>query len=314
MSVAETDPACSPFPTLASNLPVFRERLPVRPYCTDELRAGLQIRGAAQAALRRYVQPNGPTHCYWLAFDVDRPAAALDWDERHAPPPNIVVENTGNGHAHLLYGLVVAVRTAPDGRVAPLRYAAAVEGSLMRLLGADAGFAGLVVQNPCHTAWNVSEPHRTLYDLPWLADWLDLKAEDARGDLPAVGLGRNVALFEALRRWSYRAIRQGWPDFDRWLLAVETRAQGLNTAANPLPANEVRHIARSVAKWTHKRMTASGFSQVQAARGKRKGASRRDELLPTAREMAARGMPTREIARELGAHEATVRRWLQRPS
>ena len=66
----------------------------------------------------------------WLAYDVDRPGAAIDWSDRGAPAPNISVKNPENGHAHLLYGLSVPVRTAPDGRAGPLRYAAAVEASL----------------------------------------------------------------------------------------------------------------------------------------------------------------------------------------
>lgn len=314
MSVAELGHTRSPPKALPSNLVTFRERLPARPYCTDTLGVGLRIRSAAAAAASRYVQPNGPTHLHWLAFDVDRADAARDWEDRNAPPPTIAVENLANGHAHLLYGLAVAVRTAPDGRVAPLRYAAAVEGSLRRLLGADVGYVGVVVQNPLHEHWRVHEHQRTLYDLPWLADWLELEARHAREELPAVGLGRNVALFEALRRWAYRAIRQGWPDFDRWLLAVEDRARGLNTSAVPLPANEVRHIARSVARWTHRRMTETGFSQVQAVRGSRKGAGRRGALLPRARELAAEGASGAEIGRTLGVSERTVRDWLRRAS
>ena len=41
-------------------------------------------------------------------------------------------------HAHLIYGLDVPVRTVPDVKSAPLRYAAAV-GVLRAVLGADEG-------------------------------------------------------------------------------------------------------------------------------------------------------------------------------
>lgn len=87
----------------------------------------------------RYIQANGPTHKYWLVFDVDKPNASLDWYDSGAPAPNIVATNRENGHAHLIYGLEVSIRTAPDGRSAPLRYAAAVENALREKLGADKG-------------------------------------------------------------------------------------------------------------------------------------------------------------------------------
>ena len=56
----------------AIQLDLFRERLPAKPYHTDDLRARLQVRSAERAALARYIQPNGPTHRYWLVYDVDR--------------------------------------------------------------------------------------------------------------------------------------------------------------------------------------------------------------------------------------------------
>ncbi|NYY81010.1 hypothetical protein DMI65_04245 [Escherichia coli] len=41
----------------------------------------------------------------------------MDWSDRNAPAPNITVKNPVNGHAHLLYALNIAVRTAPDSSV-----------------------------------------------------------------------------------------------------------------------------------------------------------------------------------------------------
>ncbi|MBM1193539.1 replicase, partial [Pseudomonas weihenstephanensis] len=104
-------------------LELFRERLPAKPYHTDDLRAGLQVRSAERAALARYIQPNGPTHKYWLVYDIDRPGAAMDWSDRNCPPPSITAMNPANGHAHLIYGLKTPVRTAPGAKSDPLRYA-----------------------------------------------------------------------------------------------------------------------------------------------------------------------------------------------
>ena len=221
----------------------------------------------------RYIQANGPTHKYWLVFDVDKPNASLDWYDSGAPAPNIVATNCENGHAHLIYGLEVSIRTAPDGRSAPLRYAAAVENALREKLGADIGYAGLICKNPLNPHWQVSTWEPCLYDLDWLADYVDLSAYSGRKRLPDYGLGRNCNLFDYLSTWAYKAIRQGWPEYERWLEACLTRAEGYNkkTFKEPLPQSEIKATAKSVARWTHKNFSAAGFSEWQAKQGAKGG-------------------------------------------
>lgn len=262
----------------ATQLDLFRDRLPAKPYHTDDLRAGLGIDKAARAALCRYIQPNGPAHRFWLVYDIDRPGAAIDWADRGAPPPSITAKNPANGHAHLIYGLETSVRTAPDAKSAPLRYAAAVDCALQRALDADPGYSGLICKNPLHPHWQVTSWEPRLYTLADLDSWLDLQpAQDRRKRLPDYGLGRNCNLFEQLRLWAYKAIRQGWPDYGQWLAAVEQRALMYNAFAVPLDHQEVRHVARSVAKWTHQHLDAASFSAWQASRG-RKGGIRSGEV------------------------------------
>lgn len=309
--MAHPDPACQVQP--GTTLELFRQRLPRKPYHTDTLSDGLRIRDVQRAIKARYIQPNGPTHRYWLVYDVDRSGAALDWHDRGAPPPTIVAQNPINGHAHLVYGLEVAVRTAPDAKSGPLRYAAAVDCALRGLLDADKGYAGLICKNPLHPFWRVTEWEPRLYGLGDLDSWLDLNAyRDRRKRLPDYGLGRNCNLFERLRLWAYRAIRQGWPDYERWHEAVLTRARAYNDFDTPLPDSEVRATAKSVAKWTHQRLSPAGFSASQAQRGRRKGAKRRDDLMPKVVEMASQGVSQREIARTTGIPQKTVSRWLMR--
>lgn len=262
--------------TAAKQLSLFAERLPRKPYHTDDLSAGLTIRTAQQALKSRYIQANGPTHKYWLVFDVDRPGATLDWYDRHAPAPNIIATNPKNGHAHFIYGLEIPVRTAPDGSSAALRYAAAVEHALQQKLDADAAYCGLICKNPLHPHWQVSCWEQNLYTLDWLADYVDLSAYSGKKRLPEYGLGRNCNLFDNVRSWAYKAIRQGWPEFDRWLEAVETRAHAYNKRfSDPLPAAEVEQTAKSIAKWTHRHLSSDGFSAWQASNGKRSGEARR---------------------------------------
>ncbi len=297
-----------------TQLQLFSSTLPAKPYYTDDLISGLSIAKAEIARKAKYIQHNGPTHLYWLAFDIDRPGASIDWDDRGAPAPNLTVKNQANGHAHALYGLATAVRTAPDRREGPLKYAAAVENALCELLGADRGYAGLIVKNPLHKHWYVKEWKAEPYELGELADYLDLNTKKPK-IVTDYGLGRNCTLFEELRKWAYRAIRQGWPDYRQWLDACLTRAQMINLQfANPLALSEIRATATSVAKWTHKRIDEAGFEhyvasthtpEIQAYRGRLKGKTRRDQGI----ELLASGKSIDEVMAITGASQATVYRW-----
>jgi hypothetical protein len=98
------------------------------------------IAGKERAILAKYIQFNQPHAMFWLGFDVDRAGAAIDWSDRNAPAPTLTITNPENGHAHLLYALKTSIRTAPDGKMKPLRYAAAVENALRKKLDADGVF------------------------------------------------------------------------------------------------------------------------------------------------------------------------------
>lgn len=309
--MAHPDPACQVHP--GSTLDLFRQRLPRKPYHIDTLGEGLRIRDVQQAIAARYIQPNGPTHRYWLVYDVDRSGAAMDWDDRSAPPPTITAQNPENGHAHLIYGLEVAVRTAPDGKLGPLRYAAAVDCAIRAVLDADEGYAGLICKNPLHPFWRVTEWESRLYELGDLDSWLDLEQYgDRRKRLPDYGLGRNCNLFDRLRRWAYKAIRQGWPDYGRWHEAVLTRARAYNDFDIPLPESEVRATAKSVARYTHRNFNSAGFSAWQAAQG-RKGGTAKGTAYSAKRAQALSlldsGVSQKGVAERLGVHRNTVRNW-----
>ncbi|MCH9443246.1 replication initiation protein, partial [Klebsiella pneumoniae] len=193
--------------------------------------------------------------------------------------------NPENGHAHLLYALETSIRTAPDGKMKPLRYAAAVENALRKKLEADAGYSGLICKNPNHGHWKIAVWQPELYTLDWLADFLDLNAANDKEIVADYGLGRNCTLFDKTRKWAYRAIRQGWPEYEQWLQACYERASAYNLQfAVPLDDKEVNDIAKSIAKWTLKRLDESTFKQyvldthspeIQSVRGKRskRGAS-----------------------------------------
>ena len=258
-------------------LELFNDRLPHKPYFSDDLHFGVRIAGKERAILAKYIQFNQPHAMFWLGFDVDRTGAAIDWSDRNAPAPTLTITNPENGHAHLLYALETPVRTAPDGKMKPLRYAAAVENALRKKLEADAGYSGLICKNPNHGHWKIAVWQPELYTLDWLADSLDLNAANDKEIVSDYGLGRNCTLFDKTRKWAYRAIRQGWPEFEQWLKACYERASAYNLQFSaPLDEKEIHGIAKSIAKWTFINLTESSFndfvrvthtSDVQTLRG-----------------------------------------------
>ena len=255
----------------SAQLALFADNLPRKPYHTNSFATGLHIAKAKDAIKSRYIQANGSTHKYWIVLDLDYPNATMFWDEINAPAPNIIATNKENGHCHYFYALEIPIRTAPDGKVAPLRYAAAIELALLKKLKADYGYSGLICKNPLNPHWLVSTWEDRCYTLDWLADYLDLSASNGSKNMPDYGLGRNCNLFEYTRKWAYKAIRQGWPEYDRWLDACVTRAIGYNAKSfkESLPANEITHVAKSIAKWTYKHFSKAGFSEWQSRQGKK---------------------------------------------
>jgi len=258
-------------------LDLFHQHLPSRPYCTDSLQAGLIIRSKQDAISKLYIQPNGPTHLYWLVYDVDRETSAYDWDDLHCPAPNIIATNHSNGHSHLFYGLEVPVRKdTPDAHLKPLKYAAAVEYALLKKIGGDYGYAGLIAKNPLRNDhWFVQVLQESPYTLSWLADYVDLEKIDYRKKPEDYGLGRNVTLFNRLRFWAYKAIRQHWDNYEVWFDTCLSQAQSFNVFYEPLPHTEIKATAKSVAKWTWAYFSPAQFSAIQSARGKLSGKSRK---------------------------------------
>ncbi|HAU2961091.1 TPA: plasmid replication protein [Salmonella enterica subsp. diarizonae] len=297
-------------------LDFFAENLPLRPYHTDDLLYGLRIAGAERAKLARFIQHNQPHAAYWLVFDIDRMGAAIDWNDRNAPTPNITVKNQANGHAHLLYGLTTAIRTAPDGSLRALNYAAAVERGLCYKLHADTDYSGLICKNPLNAFWQVTIWRDELYTLDELADYVNLDASAPRRRDIEYGLGRNCHLFHKTRTWAYRAIRQGWPDSEQWLCAVLQRVEMYNSQLPvPLSLAECACIARSIVRYTSKNFSPEKFAEIQAVRG-RKGGKAKGEAYSDKREQAIelrkQGLSLRAIAQQLVCSPQSVSNWVSK--
>ena len=147
-------------------------------------------------------------------------------------------------------------------------------------------------------------------------------ANSCRKRLPDYGVWRNCNLFDYLSTWAYKAIRQGWPEYERWLEACLTRAEGYNkkTFKEPLPQSEIKATAKSVARWTHKNFSAAGFSEWQAKQGAKGGkvskrptsnGKSKSELQPVVLRLKEQGYSNRDIAQDLGISASTVSLYLK---
>ena len=187
-------------------------RWPKKPYCSDD-KTAKWIRQLKTAVKQPYIQANPPYLRIWSTYDIDRPDGAFRWQDVILPPPTFNVIKRENGHAHTTYGYLAPVLVdSPDMRQAPLRYLCAIEAAYREKLGADRDYSGLMTKNPIHPDWHTltyGGPDLLLYDLDELAEWVDLaKFIPKRGKNPEeIGVGRNCALFEDLRKWSYKNIR-----------------------------------------------------------------------------------------------------------
>lgn len=279
------------------------QRLPKKPWCTDDKEAGLQVKPLTRALAKRYLQFNPPHAVFWIVLDIDAPIVLGDTEkpskqmlailDGQIPPPNFLVANPENGHAHGVYALETAVAKGEHASQKALRYLAAIEAALIRAMGSDACYSGLVAKNPCHESWRLVEFRREPYTLGELHESLDLKGPSKsrlRKEAIGQGLGRNCDLFDRLRLHAYKMVEMYREDATeaQWLRYIRGKAEDYNDFVKPLDAKEVLHIAKSVARWTWVhytgQMSDKDFSKRQAIRGARGG-----RISARARESAAGG-------------------------
>lgn len=310
------------------------ERLPKKPYCSKGKGFPTYIRTLKSALSYPQIQLNSPTYTHWLIFDVDKEQAAFAWQDCGFPPPTWVTINPENGHAHIVYGLKVAVCTSVNARIAPMRYLAAVYKAMAEKMDADKDYAGVLTHNPLHPQWRtwVVCQSNTLYELGELADYVDLppysdhfKAKQ-ESEQENYAIGRNVSLFDRVRFWAYKAIRHyrsGCRSI--WEQAVLSQTENLNTFSVPLSYGEVKCIAKSISKWVwlHEPESRARFCELQRERGKKAQnqveankasimarQATNEPLVALAMSLHLKGIGCSEIAQCVGKSVRTIWRWL----
>ncbi|AZA10340.1 replication initiation protein [Corynebacterium pseudopelargi] len=205
------------------------------------------------------------------------------------PAPSWTALNPHTNSGHIVYALAAPVCLTDAANRRPIRLLARIESGLATILEGDPAFTGRITKNPLSEThlpiWG-EDQHR--YGLKELATALSnlgaLPRYDDHKALTTSGVGRNVDLFDYLRKWAYTR-RGSYQDQAEWEAIVLDRATLRNEdkiandyTRGALNHNEVIHIARSVARWTWRNIapipTDEWLKQKQAERG-RKSANKR---------------------------------------
>jgi len=301
----------------------FIKNLPLKPYFTDKLGNRLKIAKKETALKYRYIQFNDIAFYRFLVFDIDRPSAALSWENANLPAPNLAVVNPENTHAHLFYYLQDPICRTQNAHLKPLNYLKAIYQAYVLKLQADIVYAGLIAKNPLNPAWRTWYIHNNLYSLSELSDYVELQKVITKKAINDDFVGRNDSLFNTVRVWAYKS-RYGYQNYSDFYKAVFSYTNSLNQLFTiPLKYSEVKSISTSIAKYVYKNFTAESrrnlinrthSSELQAERGKKSGIARykkSEDKRASARLLRMQGKSYREIAKELGIPHSTIINWLK---
>ncbi|MCW4355656.1 replication initiation protein [Hoyosella sp. YIM 151337] len=225
-----------------------------------------------------YVETNPKALQSLIVTDIDSGDADELTGMLGLPAPSYIALNPHTRCGHIVYGLSAPVCLTDAANRRPVNLLARVESGLTTILGGDLAYAGRFTKNPTHNAhttlWGDSD---NLYTLRDLADALTrvgaLPKYDDRRALQVSAIGRNVALFDHVRRWAYRR-RGDYTDPTEWDEIVHAYTADRNQVfiadnftRGPLHDTEVLHLARSISRWTWRNITRA-FNQEQARRGR----------------------------------------------
>ena len=289
------------------------EEAPYLPRCSDNKTAAL-VRPREWAIRFPYMQINRSGLVSWLIYDLDHSNPFI-WDDESLPPPNIVVTNRKNGHAHLYYA-ISPVCTSENARSKPIAYMKAVYEAMAVRLKADLAYSGPVAKTPGHPWWNTLEIHNSVYDLGDLADYVDLAVKplwSTGPNLDAVAHSRHCTLFEDVRFYAYSIVNRereqgSFQTFIRLLYAYAYNRNNFKKLGFDmnLSVAQIKATVKSISRWTWDRYT--GNSRCN------RGVMRLDPSMPLQEKQklsAKRTHETRQKATE-GRIRAAVRMLVQK--
>lgn len=141
--------------------------------CCDDFNDGMYRSPKERAVFKKYIGFNNRSFVNGLVFEIDHDNGAIAWDLVGLPKPNTIIQNTKNGHAHLLYALKSPVLKTDSARIKSLKLASIVQFGFTERLNSDRAYADILMKNPLNTyEWRTTWTDTTAYDLSYLADFV----------------------------------------------------------------------------------------------------------------------------------------------
>ncbi|HDX0990463.1 TPA: replication initiation protein [Pasteurella multocida] len=257
-------------------------------YCTDELSTGIKLRTPAEALKMAYIQANNQVAINYLVLDLDH-QNPLIFEDVGLPPPNFVVRSRQKNTSHYIYILDNFITKDYNRFSKNLAYFAKIQQAYTEALRADKAYIGLIMKNPLSEKWftHNAQSYRA-YSLDELADFVELPQRIVKKQ--AIGEGRNCWLFEMVRKFAYKEVlfykqhNAKYEDFYNVLLNKLEKSNVFENAPS-LNFNELKAIAKSVAKWTWEKFNAEKFSAIQTVRSQKAAEKRTEKFLEKIEEL-----------------------------
>lgn len=247
----------------------YADRIAPKAYCCDGF-LNTKVRAKALALRCKYLQHNHFNSLNFFVFDCDYELEKLQ-TFGPAPEPNFCVVNPENRHFHAFYALGTPVHKNSFSSIKALNFASFVQNKIALALDADPAYGDLLSKNRLHSAWDVVD----FFDKPYEPHQLDINLDPAKC-LPSggsSGLGRNVSIFNTVRRFAYSRVfdYKAQTDLKGFGKVILHQCRHINaTFPTPLHEKEVSQIARSVALWTWtkytRRISDEAFGALQSKR------------------------------------------------
>jgi hypothetical protein len=233
----------------------FINHLPSRPYCTEDLKQGTEIRDLDQGICYPYIQMNQHRKSY-IVIDIDIKNSAFLWQDLDLPEPTIICVSPITTHCHYFYelknGTLFPKSNSENNNYSrkAMKLFEATCRSLTRKIGGDVAYNGFIAKNPLHPFW-ITRWADTNYDFSFFSehidiDWSFLKSEES--DYECIE-SRNCSIFNTARKLTYSIVH---PDISRDEIYefVYTTVNELNKRyAEKLPQGELRTITNSITKY-----------------------------------------------------------------
>lgn len=263
--------------TRSSNLKnQFPAYLPELLYCSDDLKKyGVRLRFKTGGIRRKYIQFNDPWNLQWMLFDLDYQGARLAHEEFNVCPPNIIIENPTNQHAHYAYLMETTIFNGTNSRKTPIEYFNDLRRGMTKRLHADSHFTHFIAKNPLHQDWHVIFLRDRPVSLYEINDWLNptdkRKVLKERSTLTTSGEEHRYYLFEAIRHKAYKKVisfkRNGNTEeqFIEWNFnqLMEINLQSVE----PTPIKKLSRMAERVGSWVWRHFHADDrLSETQRFR------------------------------------------------